>query len=117
MLRPHPQCIDGAVAISRNRPVLSCKRELRRHGYYVVKCAFTPEHLDHRGPEGAIQMGSQRNMSMTEEKLTVAEPDTGDRTCLTCAACPHAWDAHDPIGIRYCSATVAGGFNRGCVCV
>ncbi|MGH3981591.1 MAG: RGCVC family protein [Pseudonocardiaceae bacterium] len=27
------------------------------------------------------------------------------------------WDTHDPIGIRYCSATVAGGLHRGCVCV
>ncbi|MGH3884988.1 MAG: RGCVC family protein [Pseudonocardiaceae bacterium] len=56
-------------------------------------------------------------MPTTELKPPVAKPDTGDRTYLTCAACPHAWDAHDPIGIRYCSATVAHGRHRGCVCV
>ena len=56
-------------------------------------------------------------MPTTELKPPVAEPSTGDRTCLTCAVCPHAWDTHDPIGIRYCSATVAGGLHRGCVCV
>lgn len=55
-------------------------------------------------------------MPMTELKPPVAKPDTGDRTHLPCAVCPHAWDAHDPIGIRYCSATVAGGLRRGCVC-
>ncbi|MGH3763683.1 MAG: RGCVC family protein [Pseudonocardiaceae bacterium] len=31
--------------------------------------------------------------------------------------CPHTWDAHDPLGIRYCAATVAGGLSRGCICV
>ncbi|HSL08644.1 MAG TPA: RGCVC family protein [Pseudonocardiaceae bacterium] len=56
-------------------------------------------------------------MPTTELKPTVTTPGTGDRTYLTCAACPHAWDAHDPIGIRYCSATVASGRHRGCVCV
>jgi hypothetical protein len=56
-------------------------------------------------------------MTMSELKLSVAEPGVGDRTHLTCAACPHAWEAHDPIGIRFCSATVTSGLNRGCVCV
>jgi hypothetical protein len=36
---------------------------------------------------------------------------------LGCAACPHEWGGHDPIGARYCSATVAAGLHRGCVCV
>jgi hypothetical protein len=35
---------------------------------------------------------------------------------LACAACPHQWGAHDPIGIRYCTATLDNGLNRGCVC-
>lgn len=35
----------------------------------------------------------------------------------TCAACPHRWGAHDPIGRRFCSATTAGGSARGCACV
>ncbi|MGH3780373.1 MAG: RGCVC family protein [Pseudonocardiaceae bacterium] len=47
-------------------------------------------------------------MPTTEVKPAVTKPDTGEQTDLTCAVCPHAWDAHDPIGIRYCSATVAG---------
>ncbi|HKS44582.1 MAG TPA: RGCVC family protein [Amycolatopsis sp.] len=49
---------------------------------------------------------------MTEGKATDTEPEAG----VTCAACPHRWDAHDSIGIRYCSATVARGLHRGCVC-
>lgn len=56
-------------------------------------------------------------MRTTELKPPVAESSTSDRTHLTCAVCSHAWDAHDPIGIRYCSATIAGGLHRGCVCV
>ena len=34
----------------------------------------------------------------------------------SCAACPHDWNAHDDIGIRYCSATTARGLRRECVC-
>ncbi|MGH3900166.1 MAG: RGCVC family protein [Pseudonocardiaceae bacterium] len=56
-------------------------------------------------------------MRTTEQNPPVAEPSTGGRTDLTCEVCPHAWDTHDPIGVRYCSATVAGGLRRGCVCV
>jgi hypothetical protein len=33
-----------------------------------------------------------------------------------CAACPHSWDLHDRIAARFCTATVAGTFTRGCVC-
>jgi len=33
-----------------------------------------------------------------------------------CAVCPHPLDAHDRISARFCEATVAGGFTRGCVC-
>jgi hypothetical protein len=36
---------------------------------------------------------------------------------LGCAACPHEWGGHDPIGVRFCSTTVAAGLDRGCVCV
>jgi hypothetical protein len=56
-------------------------------------------------------------MRTTELKSPRAEPSTGNRAYLTCAVCPHEWDAHDPIGIRFCSATVAGRLRRGCVCV
>ena len=33
-----------------------------------------------------------------------------------CPACPHPLGRHDPIGVRFCRATAAGGFDRGCVC-
>ncbi len=56
-------------------------------------------------------------MPTTELKAPVPEPKAADRTCLTCAVCPHEWDAHDPIGIRFCSATIAGQLPRGCACV
>jgi hypothetical protein len=36
---------------------------------------------------------------------------------LICAACPHEWGGHDPIGARFCSASAAAGLDRGCVCV
>lgn len=56
-------------------------------------------------------------MPRANMKSTVAKPGPGDTTSVICAVCPHAWDAHDRIGIRYCSATTAGGLQRGCVCV
>ncbi|WP_338033818.1 MULTISPECIES: RGCVC family protein [Kutzneria] len=34
-----------------------------------------------------------------------------------CPVCPHPPDTHDEIGVRYCVATAAGKFERGCVCV
>ena len=53
------------------------------------------------------------------EPTAVAETDVDDRPepKPSCAACGHELAAHDPIGLRYCSATTAGGFDRGCVCV
>jgi hypothetical protein len=33
-----------------------------------------------------------------------------------CATCPHPLDAHDPISLRFCSATRAAALTRGCVC-
>jgi hypothetical protein len=33
-----------------------------------------------------------------------------------CAVCPHPWTFHDRIAARYCTATIAGQFSRGCVC-
>jgi hypothetical protein len=33
-----------------------------------------------------------------------------------CNVCPHPLAGHDPIGLRYCRATLAGAFTRGCVC-
>jgi hypothetical protein len=71
---------------------------------------------DRREREGASQT-KVKDMPTTELKSPRAEPSTADRTDLTCAVCPHEWDAHDPIGISFCSATVAGRLHRGCVCV
>jgi hypothetical protein len=47
---------------------------------------------------------------------TVTEPGTDDRSHPACTVCPHPWDAHDRIGIRYCTASAAGGLQRRCVC-
>lgn len=33
-----------------------------------------------------------------------------------CRACPHALDAHDGLGTRFCAATTAAGHSRGCIC-
>ncbi|WP_208630679.1 RGCVC family protein [Amycolatopsis kentuckyensis] len=41
----------------------------------------------------------------------------GTGTGVACATCPHAQESHDSIARRFCTATVAGGFNRQCVCV
>jgi hypothetical protein len=44
---------------------------------------------------------------------TPAYEHTDDRVC---AACAHPLAAHDPIGLRFCRATTAGGLARGCAC-
>lgn len=52
------------------------------------------------------------------EPVVVIEPGTGDPVVLSCMVCPHSWDAHDRIGVRFCTATAAAGLlNRGCVCI
>jgi hypothetical protein len=48
-------------------------------------------------------------------------PDDATATVMTTAtaaicACGHPLDDHDQIGLRYCSATVAGLLSRGCIC-
>ena len=54
-------------------------------------------------------------------RQAVMEPvrASSDKDALSadCPVCPHPSDAHDQIGARYCAATVAGKFERGCVCV
>jgi hypothetical protein len=50
-------------------------------------------------------------LAATESTTTTVDPE------LVCAACPHGREAHDRIGTRFCSATIAGGLSRGCVCV
>lgn len=53
-------------------------------------------------------------MPTTEVSPAATEPETSDNACTVC---PHPWNAHDPIGIRYCSAMAASGIVRGCACV
>nr|WP_084655081.1 RGCVC family protein [Nocardia altamirensis] len=55
--------------------------------------------------------------------LVKQSPSTGHGTSeasasseSSCPACPHAWEAHDPIGVRYCAATKERGLDRACVC-
>jgi hypothetical protein len=50
-------------------------------------------------------------------KTSGTQTDTGTEVEGRCAVCAHAWDDHDVIAARYCKATVAGDFSRGCVCV
>ncbi|WP_083752575.1 RGCVC family protein [Actinosynnema sp. ALI-1.44] len=47
-----------------------------------------------------------------DAKPIVSEPGID----IICLVCPHPWNAHDPIGIRFCNATAAAGHDRGCVC-
>jgi hypothetical protein len=42
--------------------------------------------------------------------------DAADGDAGGCSVCPHPADTHDEIGARYCAATAAGKFERGCVC-
>jgi len=46
---------------------------------------------------------------------TTESTDTGP-AAGGCPVCPHPADAHDAIGTRFCAATAAGKFERGCVC-
>ena len=76
-----------------------------------------PGRISIAGNGKAHHRQRSKNMPTTELTYPRAEPSTADRTDPTCAVCPHEWAAHDPIGIRFCSATVAGQLHRGCVCV
>ncbi|MBV8933378.1 MAG: RGCVC family protein [Kutzneria sp.] len=56
---------------------------------------------------------------MTESASTTRGPNSADTetTPAACPVCPHPADTHDEIGAKYCAATAAGNFERGCVCV
>lgn len=56
----------------------------------------------------------EADMAGTDVKPGNTDTETGG---VACPACPHAQDTHDAISRRYCTATVAGGLNRRCVCV
>jgi hypothetical protein len=54
-------------------------------------------------------------MMATSPANHVSGPTTSDAE-RSCAACGHAWSAHDTISARFCAATTVGRFTRGCVC-
>ncbi|HYQ65242.1 RGCVC family protein [Actinophytocola sp.] len=50
---------------------------------------------------------------------THTHPNTtvpGGETSLACSACAHPWAEHDQIAARFCTATMVGHHDRGCVC-
>ncbi|MBB5889932.1 RGCVC family protein [Kutzneria kofuensis] len=58
--------------------------------------------------------GESRRQVLTGSANTT--PDTNS-AAVVCPVCPHPAETHDEIGARYCAATAAGKFDRGCVCV
>ncbi|WP_372495479.1 RGCVC family protein [Saccharopolyspora soli] len=56
-----------------------------------------------------VAMTSNSALSSGSELHT----DDGNQLC---AVCPHIWIAHDPIAVRYCTATMSRALTRGCVC-
>ncbi|WP_020671981.1 RGCVC family protein [Amycolatopsis nigrescens] len=52
----------------------------------------------------------------TDLKPGTSGVDAESKVDATCPACSHPREAHDSISLRYCAATVAGAFDRGCVC-
>lgn len=60
---------------------------------------------------------TRADITQTDVAPGAAGTETSGTTAVACAACHHAPLAHDSIARRYCTATVAGGFNRQCVCV
>jgi hypothetical protein len=55
-------------------------------------------------------------MSKIDVEAGVAVTEIGDSVVPACASCPHSAESHDVIARRFCAATQAGTFNRGCVC-
>lgn len=56
---------------------------------------------------------------MSPKMPSVAPSNVSDTSVdgeAACPACQHPRADHDPIALRFCTATAAGGFNRGCVC-
>ncbi|WP_442916476.1 RGCVC family protein [Lentzea sp. DG1S-22] len=49
--------------------------------------------------------------------MTTSEPlTTYTEAGRMCDVCPHPWREHDPIGVRYCTATASSTQPRGCIC-
>ncbi|WP_410606461.1 RGCVC family protein [Amycolatopsis sp. lyj-109] len=55
-------------------------------------------------------------MSRIDVEPAVAVAEIADPGPIACAVCPHSVESHDTIARRFCTATQAGAFNRGCVC-
>ncbi|HEY7594482.1 MAG TPA: RGCVC family protein [Actinophytocola sp.] len=55
-------------------------------------------------------------MGTVEVNAKSSGPQANREVATGCAVCTHAWTEHDEIAARYCNATVAGKFTRGCVC-
>ncbi|WP_410644323.1 RGCVC family protein [Amycolatopsis sp. lyj-346] len=51
-----------------------------------------------------------------ESGAAIAVAEIGDSVVSSCPACSHPAESHDVIARRFCTATQAGTFNRGCVC-
>ncbi|MFL6143191.1 MAG: RGCVC family protein [Labedaea sp.] len=65
----------------------------------------------HKGPTG-----SRSGMSSIDSTFDTLSHVPDGEAVTGCAVCPHPWIGHDQIAARYCTATVAGKFNRACVC-
>ncbi|WP_158102597.1 RGCVC family protein [Lentzea kentuckyensis] len=53
---------------------------------------------------------------MPTSELRIAVPAGHSDAAAICAVCPHPSHEHDPIGVRYCTATMAAALPRGCIC-
>lgn len=53
---------------------------------------------------------------MLASEPRMAEPIEHVDAARICDVCPHPWYAHDPLGVRYCTATTVSALPRGCIC-
>lgn len=53
-------------------------------------------------------------MATTDARQSTAVAD--GEVVTACASCAHPRGAHDRIAARFCDATAAGQYKRGCVC-
>jgi hypothetical protein len=61
-------------------------------------------------------MTASTSTTHTAETTDRQDDSTATAAAASCPACPHPLAEHDPIGSRFCRATTAGGFDRGCIC-
>jgi hypothetical protein len=56
-------------------------------------------------------------MAITDvAELPATKNDTDTAVEEMCDVCTHSLRIHDAISSRFCAATMAGAFDRGCVC-